>query len=135
MKLTITSAILSLCALPALHASTLPPEWEQAMVSYCELPAKLVPVLEQVTDTRTADEAAPKLHALLKDVYGVCTALQGIKSLSEAQAAEVRSRFEKQMREEWGKVFSQIYRLQQAQCFQSSRFNQQFQLLGMMLDQ
>ncbi len=134
MKLLIPG-VLSLCAVQILHASTLPPEWDTALERYCELPAKLVPVLEQFTDTKTADEAAPKLNALLREVYDVCTALQTIKSLSEAQAADVKARYEKRMREEWGKVFSQIFRLQQAQCFQSSLFNQQFQLLGMMLDQ
>lgn len=134
MKL-LSLGILSVCSTAALHASTLPPEWEKAIEDYCALPAKLVPVLEQVSDTKTADEAAPKLQALLKDVYVVCTELQNIKALSKAQEAEVKNRFEKQMREEWAKVFRQIFRLQNAQCFQSSLFNQQFQLLGMMLEQ
>lgn len=134
MKL-ISLGILSVYGAAALHASTLPPEWEKAMEDYCALPSKLVPVLEQVTDTKTADQAAPKLHALLKDVYGVCTELQNIKALSKEQATEVKTRYEKQMREEWAKVFKQIFRLQKAQCFQSSLFNQQFQLLVMMLEQ
>lgn len=124
-----------MAAAPIVAASNLPSEWEKAFDEYCKLPSKIVPVLEQVKDRKTADEAAPKIRSLLQDVYNVCNAIRSIRQISEQQSTEIRNRYEQTMRNEWGKVYQHIFRLQQEQCFESLSFNKEFQLFCLMLEQ
>ena len=84
--------------------------------------------------TDSADAAAPKLKEALATVYDARDALKGIKQLSEADAAEVKERYEKPMREEWGKLYREIFRLQQVKCYNSEEFFKLFSYMCLMLE-
>ena len=129
------AALVPLAAPLSTAAEQLSPEIEEAMESFCALPAKLLPVLSSVTDKATADAAAEPLYRELSGVYEVCDAMRGIRQLTPEQSALVRKRYEMRMRTEWGKLYEQIFRLQRAQCYYSTAFNKQFQTLSMMLEQ
>lgn len=137
MKFSVTCGFLlsvslsaAVCAAEALSA-----ELTEAMESYCELPAKLLPALSAARDTDSADAAAVELRKLLPEVYRVCDRVRRIDSLTAEQSRIIRERYEKRMRTEWGKVYEHIFRLQHEQCYYSSAFNDAFQTLIMMLEQ
>mgnify|MGYP003321761260 CR=1 FL=1 len=127
-----TAALLPALAAPVVLA--LPPAVEQAFERYMAIPAALLPVLEKVKDKATADAAAPQLQEALAAVYDARDALKEIKELSEADAAEVKARYEKRMREEWGRLYREIFRLQQAKCYNSEEFFKLFSYMCLMLE-
>ena len=63
------AALVPLAAPLSTAAEQLSPEIEEAMESFCALPAKLLPVLSSVTDKATADAAAEPLYRELSGVY------------------------------------------------------------------
>lgn len=101
---------------------------------YVELPQELLPVLESVQDKASADEAAPRLMNLLQKVYDSRKELNAIPSLTEDQAAQVRRLYEKSMRERWGKVYEQLFRLQRVRCYDSMPMLKQFSTLCALLE-
>lgn len=115
-------------------AQALEPAVAQAFERYMAIPAAMLPVLQKVKDKGTADAAAPELQKAMATVYDARNALQGIKALSEADAAEVKERYEKPMREEWGKLYREIFRLQQAKCYESEEFFKLFNYMCLMLE-
>ena len=127
-----TAALLP--ALAAHVALALPPAVEQAFERYMAIPAALLPVLEKVKDKASADAAAPQLQEALAAVYDARDALKDIKELSEADAAEVKARYEKRMREEWGRLYREIFRLQNNRCYDSEQFFKYFSYMTLMLE-
>lgn len=121
-------------AVLAVQATALEPAVQQAFERYMAIPPAVLPVLQGVKDKATADAAAPKLKEALATVYDARDALKGIKQLSEADAAEVKERYEKPMREEWGKLYQEIYRLQQVKCYNSEEFFKLFSYMCLMLE-
>lgn len=121
-------------AVLAVQATALEPAVQQAFERYMAIPPAVLPVLQGVKDKATADAAAPKLKEALATVYDARDALKDIKQLSEADAAEVKERYEKPMREEWGKLYQEIYRLQQVKCYNSEEFFKLFSYMCLMLE-
>lgn len=121
-------------AVLAVQATALEPAVQQAFERYLAIPPAVLPVLQGVKDKATADAAAPKLKEALATVYDARDALKGIKQLSESDAAEVKERYEKPMREEWGKLYQEIYRLQQVKCYNSEEFFKLFSYMCLMLE-
>lgn len=121
-------------AVLAVQATALEPAVQQAFERYLAIPPAVLPVLQGVKDKATADAAAPKLKEALATVYDARDALKDIKQLSEADAAEVKERYEKPMREEWGKLYQEIYRLQQVKCYNSEEFFKLFSYMCLMLE-
>lgn len=114
---------------------TLPPEVKEAFDSYCALPAELLPILESVQDKASADAAAPKLHAALDKIYITRDAMQKVSELTPAQSAFVQKQYAPAMRQQWGRVYEQIFRLRRAQCFGSIAFVNEFGYMNLMLAQ
>ncbi len=121
-------------AVLAVQATALEPAVQQAFERYLAIPPAVLPVLQGVKDKATADAAVPKLKEALATVYDARDALKDIKQLSEADAAEVKERYEKPMREEWGKLYQEIYRLQQVKCYNSEEFFKLFSYMCLMLE-
>lgn len=113
----------------------LPAEVKTAFDAYCALPGKLLPVLESVQDKASADAAAPKLHAALDDIYTAREAMQKVSRLTPEQNAAVQQQYAPQMRQEWGRVYEQIFRLRKAQCFGSIAFVNEFGYMNLLLAQ
>ena len=93
-----------------------------------------MPILESVTDRESADAAAPRLNAVLPRVYDARTELTAISSLPPQVRREVLQKYEQSMRENWGKLYEQLFRLQQARCYNSLAFFRQFHALCAMLN-
>lgn len=132
-----TPARALLLVLPAAilaQAPALEPAVEKAFEQYIAVPAALLPVLRQAQDTASADAAAPALQKAMAAVYDARDAMAGIKELSPADTAEAKSRYEKRMREEWGKLYKEIFRLQQSKCYSSVEFFKYFQYMCLMLE-
>lgn len=115
------------------HAA-IPAGIDQAFSDFTALPNELLPVLEGVTDRESADKATEKLNNLLPKVYDARTAMQRITALPASVKTEVIKKYGKDMQSNWGKVYEQIFRLQQARCYNSLSFFKQFHALCMMLD-
>lgn len=133
-----TAAALLFGAVPpsdAAPAAAIPAEVKAAFDSYCALPAELLPVLESVQDKASADAAAPKLHAALDKIYVTRDAMQKVSTLTPAQSAHVQKQYAAKMRQDWGRVYEQIFRLRKAQCYGSIAFVNEFGYMNLMLAQ
>lgn len=127
-----SAALLTAAPLSADEAS-LPPRVVQGFEAYIAYPDSLLPVLESVQDTASAEAAVPQLRRQLEKLYDVRSGLQGISTLSAEQQKSIKRRYETRMRQRWGAVYEQIFRLQNAECYRSRNFSQMFRLLCMML--
>ena len=125
--LTVLSAAIAQAAIPG--------DIDRAFAMYTELPSALLPILENVKDKESAEEAAPLLNQVLPQVYDARTNLMKIENLSPAVQAEVLAKYEKKMRSEWGKVYEHIFRLQSNRCYDSLALFKQFHTLCMILNQ
>ena len=132
MKIPIVFAVFP--ALLAVAHAAIPVGIDRAFSDFTTLPDELLPVLEGVTDRESAENATEKLNNLLPKVYDARTAMQRITSLSADVKAEVIKKYGKEMQTNWGKVYEQIFRLQQVRCYNSLSFFKQFHALCMMLD-
>lgn len=132
MRLSTAFAVYPLL-LAVAHAD-IPAGIDRAFSDFTALPGELLPVLEEVNDRESADNAAEKLNNLLPKVYDARTAMQRITSLPEDVKGEVIRKYGKDMQTNWGKVYEQIFRLQQVRCYNSLSFFKQFHALCMMLD-
>ncbi len=134
MRCLLPILALPLSLAPLVDAQPIPPLVDEAFASYAALPARLVPILAEAQDKESADAAAPKLLAALPAVYDTRSALHRIPSLGPQETQLVQQKYEKQLRQEWGKLFEQIYRLQRSRCYGSLPFFKQFQTLCLMLE-
>ena len=107
---------------------------DTAFRHYVMLPQLLRPILEKVQDKESADAAAPTLQNVLGHVYDARRDLNKIASLSPDEAAELRRRYEADMRAHWGELYRHILRLQQAKCYESPAFARPFSTLCMLLE-
>ncbi len=135
MRSVLPVSAAALCALaPLVEAQAIPPMVDEAFAAYAALPSKLLPVLAKAQDRESAEAAAPELFALLPTVYDTRSALHRISNMGPQETQLVQQKYEKQMRQEWGKLFEHIYRLQRAQCYGSVPFFKQFQTMCLMLE-
>lgn len=102
------------------------PAHETAMNEYISLADSLLPVLASVKDTETADAAAPALSAMLPTMIEVREKINKLPPLQDADKSELERRYAMKMRNQWGEVFREIFRLQSAQCFNSASFRDAF---------
>lgn len=126
--------LLSAAPLSAAETAELPAEIAQAFETYVNFTDTLLPALQSVKNQETANAAAPQLRAALQQLYDIRNQLKGITELSDAQKAVVEQRYARRMREQWGKVYSEINRLQQARCFYSGEYAELFHALELMLN-
>lgn len=121
-------------AAPIIAQEALPSHITNLFDSYIKLPDTLVPVLQSANDKASATAAAPKLHAELEKLYGIRESLRKVSSLTPRQNELVRNRYEQVMREQWGKVYSEMFRLQREKCYGSAEFTRLYRIMCMMLD-
>ena len=115
-------------------AAVLPAAVADAFDSYTQLPGILVPQLQKVQDTPSADAAAEPLKNTLTQVYEVREKLHKMPRLTPSQNQQVRLQYENKMRKEWARMYAEISRLQNARCYQSARFAEVFRLMCMMIE-
>ena len=115
-------------------AAVLPAAVADAFDSYTQLPGILVPQLQKVQDTPSADAAAESLKNTLTQVYEVREKLHKMPRLTPSQNQQVRLQYENKMRREWARMYAEISRLQNARCYQSARFAEVFRLMCMMIE-
>ena len=115
--------------------AAIPTNIDNAFASYTKLPEQLLPVLQNVKDKESADKSADALNAVLPQLYDLRTELTKITTLSPEVSAEIVRKYSHAVRQNWGKVYEEIFRLQKQRCYNSLSFFKQFQVLCMMLDQ
>ena len=126
----------ALAVAPAVcSAVEVPDEVDTAFRHYVQLPEMLLPVLEKVKDRESAEAAAPELQSLLANVYDTRRDMQKISRLSPEVSAELRRRYENNMRTGWGKVFAQISRLLRAGSYNSPAFTKQMNTLCLLFEE
>lgn len=118
----------------AAPATELPPAVQLAFEDYTALPDRIVPHLKNVRDRASADAAAPQLHQALSSIYITREKLHRMPRLTPAQNQLVRQKYSQRMRENWGKLYAEISRLQNEKCYQSAPFAETFHLLCMMIE-
>ena len=128
------AAAAMLCAMPMLRGVEVPAEVDKMFRSYVELPTKLVPLLARAQDKESAEAVAEALQRVLPYVYDLRHELAKIQSLDPAVGAEVRRRYEKDMRARWGEVYDLIARVEAAGHFHAPAFSRQFTILCMLLE-
>lgn len=107
---------------------------EEVLSRYIKLGEELVPVLSAARDATGAEKAAPALQALLPRVMDSGRELKAVASLSEEDSRQLRAKFERPMRETWGKVYDEIYRLQRVRCYECVSFFRSFSILCSLLE-
>ncbi|MBQ3143004.1 MAG: hypothetical protein IJB89_00635 [Akkermansia sp.] len=131
-RIFVSSVLLS--AAPLSAQDSLPSHITNLFDSYVKLPDSLVPVLRSVNDKDGATAAAPKLRAELEKLYAIRESLRKVSSLTPQQNELVRNRYERAMREQWGKVYTEMFRLQREKCYGSAEFTRLYRIMCMMLD-
>lgn len=131
-RIFVSSVLLS--AAPLSAQESLPSHITHLFDSYVKLPESLVPVLRSVNDKSGATAAAPRLRAELEKLYAIRESLKKVSSLTPQQNELVRNRYEQAMREQWGKVYSEIFRLRREKCYGSAEFTRLYRIMCMMLD-
>lgn len=131
-RIFVSSVLLS--AAPLAAQDSLPSHITNLFDSYVKLPDSLVPVLRSVNDKDGATAAAPKLRAELEKLYAIRESLRKVSSLTPQQNELVRNRYEQAMREQWGKVYTEMFRLQREKCYGSAEFTRLYRIMCMMLD-
>lgn len=122
------------CATSTAHAQV-PTEVCQAFDSYISTAEELGGILKGVNDTKSADAAvAPMKKAMLR-LYHSHRELQKIQKLSPEQGEWIRQHYELKMRQHWGVVYEQIFRLNKHSNYESPEFSKLFHTMCMMLDQ
>lgn len=129
------AAVAGLSAAAVCCAADVPGEVDTAFRHYVQLPDMLLPVLKKARDKESAEAAAPELQEILAKVYDARRDLLKIESLSPEIAAELRKRYEKDMRAGWGKVFAQISRLLKAGSYGSPAFSKQMNTLCLLFEE
>ena len=104
-------------------------ELEQVLEQYCQIPDQLAPLLQGVQDAPTAEQAAPKLKQLNAQIYSLAAQLKKIEAFSAQQRESLQKKFELRMRQQWGRVYDELYRIQRAQCYRHADFTYQFRTL------
>lgn len=127
-------ALLSAAPLAAAETGELPADVARVFDNYTGFPDVLLPPLQAAKNKATADAAAPQLRAALQQLYDLRTQLKSITELSDAQKATIEQRYSRRMREQWGKVYGEINRLQQAKCFYSGEYSELFRALELLLN-
>lgn len=126
-----------LTAVAAVHvasAAQLPAAVVEAFASYTALPSQLIPVLQKIQSKESADAHAAELHQAMNHIYTVREKLHQMPGLTPAQNQQVRVQFEQPMRQEWARLYAEITRLRQANCFQSVPLAQEFRTMCMMIE-
>lgn len=131
-RIFVSSVLLS--AAPLAAQESLPSHITNLFDSYVKLPDSLVPVLRSVNDKDGATAAVPKLRAELEKLYAIRESLRKVSSLTPRQNELVRNRYEQAMREQWGKVYTEMFRLQREKCYGSAEFTRLYRIMCMMLD-
>ena len=131
-RIFVSSLLLS--AAPVSAQEALPTHITNLFDAYVKLPDTLVPVLRNVNDKASATAEAPKLRAELEKLYQIRESLKKVSSLTPQQNELVRNRYEQTMREQWGKVYSEMFRLQREKCYGSPEFSRLYRIMCMMLD-
>ncbi len=131
-RIFVSSVLLS--AAPLAAQDSLPSHITNLFDSYVKLPDSLVPVLRSVNDKDGATAAAPKLREELEKLYAIRESLRKVSSLTPRQNELVRNRYEQAMREQWGKVYTEMFRLQREKCYGSAEFTRLYRIMCMMLD-
>lgn len=107
--------------------------YDAVMKQYVGFPAKLIPVLSSARDAASAQTAAPKLEALLPQLFQLREQIKQLPVPDSTSARALESRYALEMRTQWGAVFREIYRLQAAECFGSESFRKNFTMLCLIL--
>lgn len=127
--------LMGVCSLLNPLAAALPPAMSEAFEAYIALPDALAPILSSVQDRETADTAAAPLHQQLSTIHRAGEQLQRIGELSAEEKRELEQRYARRMREQWARVYAEIFRLQKVQCYSSPAFIKEFGIMTMMLSQ
>lgn len=129
---SVFSLFCSLILLASAQEGTLP-DYDAAMKEYVSFPAELIPVLASAKDRASAEQAAPKLKALLPRLFEMRETIKKLPVPDSAEAHALENRYALEMRTQWGAVFKEIYRLQSAECFGSESFRKNFTMLCLIL--
>lgn len=129
------SILMTAAAVLQAPAAELSAPLQDAFESYCALAETLTPILGSVQDRATADAAAPKLHAELNRIAETYDKLKVAKDLTEPQKQEIEKRYATRMRTEWGKLYSEMFRLNRVQCYRCPAFAKEYGNMNMMLAQ
>lgn len=134
-RLVATLLLLGGWVMLSLPASALPSALSEVFETYISLPDALAPILSSVRDRETADAAAAPLHQQLSNIHRAGEQLQRIGHLSAEERREVEQQYAQRMREQWARVYTEIFRLQKVQCYSSPAFIKEFGIMSMMLSQ
>lgn len=135
MKSTTLLLATTLCCPIWAQQESIPPEIDALFQKYCEMAHETLPILKKVTDKTSADAAAIELYSKLTPLFGLREQLTKLDKLSPELSQAISSKYELPMRQSWGDVYAEIFRLQKAQCFASIKFAKQLQAYCTILNQ
>lgn len=124
---------LAVVPLTALAQEALSPSLDAIFARYTALPDKLVPILNSVQDNASASAAAQTLKECLPELYESCKEIKAIPQLSPDEQRQIRQKYEQGMRQQWGKVYQEIFRIRRQQGYHSESFLEVFQMMTILL--
>ncbi len=126
--------VMPLCGAQGGTAEEIPAAIDGIFARYVQLGKDVGEVLGKVHDKQSAAETVAALRALLPRVGDARREIGGIDKLQPDVAKAVSAKYERAMREAWGKAFDGIYRLQREKCYEEVTFFRAFSILCSLLD-
>lgn len=126
---------LALCAPAWSQTEAIPLDIDSIFSRYCQIAHDVLPILKGVTDKASADAAAPLLEKQMVPLFLLKKEFANLKTLPAGSEAAISKKYERPMRESWGNVYAEIFRLQKAQGFASIAFARQLQAYCTLLNQ
>ncbi len=117
----------------SLRAEEIPADMDAVFARYVKLGEDLGQVMVRVKDKESAEAENAALQALLPRVGESRREIGAITQLPPDLATEITRKYERSMREVWGRVYESIYRLQRVRCYESISFFRSFSLLCSLL--
>ncbi len=132
LPLIITAALMQPCVAEEAAASH---ELDSLLADYIKIAEDLTAILLQVDSRESATAHSQELAKIVVRLDKVRQRFEKIPPLADAEGQPIRQKYEQKMRVAWGKLYTEIFRIQKKQCFGSQPFLEQFQVFCQLLNQ
>ncbi len=109
--------------------------YDHHIQSYIDFGHDCSALLEKVTSKESAQAAAPDLQKLSLRFVEIREQLNALDVIPDESRDALFSQYEMPLRKSWGKVYAEIFRIQQAQSYGCNDFVQAFQVFCQLLNE
>ncbi len=110
-------------------------QYDHHIKSYIDFGNECSALLEKVKSKESADSSAPELQKLSLRFAEIRKQFNALDVIPDASRDELFTRYEMPLRQSWGKVYSEIFRIQKEQSYGSNDFVKAFQVFCQLLNE